>query len=133
MEFSVKHGNLETLKTGCLVVAVNEGKALVGPAADLDKACAGQISAAIKQGDISGKAGQTLMLFGLPGITAQRVLLIGAGKDDERGDRGFRKLVHKAISTLKSGGATGLEARGDGCCGFSSALCGVGPACRGSS
>ena len=106
MEFSVKHGNLETLKIGCLVVAVNEGKALVGPAADLDKACAGQISAAIKQGDISGKAGQTLMLFGLPGITAQRVLLIGAGKDDERGDRGFRKLVHKAISTLKSGGAT---------------------------
>ncbi|UAW97871.1 leucyl aminopeptidase [Halopseudomonas nanhaiensis] len=106
MEFSVKHGTLETIKTGCLVVAVNEGKTLSGPAAELDRACGGQLAAALKHGDISAKAGHTLMLFGLPGITAQRLLLIGAGKDEERGDRAYRKLVQKVISTLKDGGAT---------------------------
>ncbi len=106
MEFSVKHGTLETIKTGCLVVAVNEAKTLSGPAADLDRACGGQIAAALKHGDISGKAGHTLMLFGLPGITAQRLLLVGAGKEEDRGDRAYRKLVQKVFATLKDGGAT---------------------------
>ncbi|HDZ55970.1 MAG TPA: leucyl aminopeptidase [Pseudomonas xinjiangensis] len=106
MEFNVKHGALETIKTGCLVVAVSEARPLDGPAAILDKACSGQISAAVKHGDISGKAGQTLMLFGLPGITAQRVLLIGSGKDEDLGDRQFRKVVQKVTAVLKDGGAT---------------------------
>ncbi|MFN3581276.1 MAG: leucyl aminopeptidase [Pseudomonas sp.] len=106
MEFNVKHGALETIKSGCLVVALSETKTLSGPAADLDKACNGQISAAIKHGDISGKAGQTLMLFGLPGIAAQRLLLIGSGKDEELSDRAFRKLAQKVIATLKDGGAS---------------------------
>jgi len=106
MDFNVKHGTLETIKSGCLVVAISEGAPLEGPAAELDHACSGQISAAIKQGDITGNSGQTLMLFGLPGISAQRILLVGRGKDAELGDRQFRKLVQKVIITLKDGGAT---------------------------
>ena len=106
MDFNVKHGTLETIKSGCLVVAISEAAPLEGPAAELDKACSGQISAAIKHGDISGKSGQTLLLFGLPGVTAQRVLLVGRGKDAELSDRQFRKLVQKVVATLKDGGAT---------------------------
>ncbi|WP_373185322.1 leucyl aminopeptidase [Halopseudomonas sp.] len=106
MDFNVKHGTLETIKSGCLVVAISEAASLEGPAAELDRATSGQISAAIKHGDITGKSGQTLMLFGLPGVTAQRVLLIGRGKDAELSDRQFRKLVQKVIATLKDGGAT---------------------------
>ncbi len=106
MEFNVKHGKLETIKTGCLVVAIHDSRQLTGPAAELDQACNGQISAAIKHGDISGKSGQTLMLFGLPGISAQRVLLIGAGKADELNERGLRKLTQKTISTLKDRGSS---------------------------
>ena len=53
MEFNVKHGALETIKCGCLVVAVSESKTLSGPAAQLDSACGGQISAALKSGHCS--------------------------------------------------------------------------------
>lgn len=106
MEFNVKHGTLETIKSGCLVVALSEARSLSGPAADLDKACGGQISAAIKHGDITGKPGQSLMLFGLPGITAQRVLLLGYGKEDELNDRGLRKLAKAVVAQLKDGGAS---------------------------
>lgn len=106
MEFKVKHGALETIKSGCLVVAIADARGLTGPAAQLDAACSGMLSAAVKHGDISGKQGQTLMLFGLPGIAAARVLLIGAGKEDELGDRAFRKLVQKVGAVLKDGGAT---------------------------
>ena len=106
MEFNVKYGQLATIKTGCLVVALHDSRQLSGPVAELDKICNGQISAAIKHGDISGKSGQTLMLFGLPGISAQRVLLIGAGKADALAERDLRKLVQKTIATLKQGGAS---------------------------
>src|SRR5690554_8041424 len=82
MEFNVKHGALATIKTGCLVVGISEAKTLTGPAAELDATSGGQISAAIKRGDITGKSGQSLMLFALPGISAQRVLLVGTGKDE---------------------------------------------------
>ena len=75
MEFKVKHGALETIKSGCLVVAIADARGLTGPAAQLDAACSGMLSAAVKHGDISGKQGQTLMLFSLPGIAAARVLL----------------------------------------------------------
>ena len=105
MEFNVKHGALASIKTGCLVVGINEAKTLSGPAAELDTACGGQLSAAIKRGDISGKSGQSLMLFALPGITAERVLLVGTGKEDLN-DRSFRKLVTSVTGTLKNGGAT---------------------------
>ncbi|MEH6565671.1 MAG: leucyl aminopeptidase [Halopseudomonas sp.] len=106
MEFNVKHGALESIKCGCLVVAVSEGKTLSGSAAHLDSLCGGQISAALKTGDLSGKAGHSLMLFALPGIAAQRLLLIGSGKDEALSDRAWRRLAQKAITTLKDGAAT---------------------------
>ncbi|MFA5677468.1 MAG: leucyl aminopeptidase [Pseudomonas sp.] len=105
MEFNVKHGALATIKTGCLVIGINEAKTLSAPAAELDAASGGQLSAAIKRGDITGKSDQSLMLFALPGITAQRVLLVGTGKD-ELSDRSFRKLVTSVAGMLKHGGAT---------------------------
>ena len=105
MEFNVKHGALASIQTGCLVVGINEAKTLSGPAAELDTASGGQLSAAVKRGDISGKSGQSLMLFALPGITAERVLLVGTGKEDLN-DRSFRKLVTSVTGTLKNGGAT---------------------------
>src|SRR5690606_33188499 len=106
MEFNVKHGAPETIETGCLVVSINESSTLTGTAAHLDNLCGGRISAAVKQGDIAGQSGQTLMLFDLPGIAAQRVLLIGSGDKPELGDRDFRKLLQKAVAILKNGGAT---------------------------
>jgi len=106
MEFNVKHGAPETIKTGCLVVSINEARTLTGTAAHLDSVCGGQISAAVKRGDITGKSGQTLMLFALPGISAQRVLLIGSGKKPALSDRDYRKLLQKAVAILKDGGAT---------------------------
>ena len=104
MEFNVKHGALATIKTGCLVIGISEAKTLSGPAAELDTVSGGQLSAAIKRGDIVGKSGQSLMLFALPGITAQRVLLVGTGKE-ELDDRRYRKLLNSVANTLKGGAA----------------------------
>src|SRR5690606_2717123 len=61
-----------------------------------------------KRGDIAGKPGQTLLLHDLPGLKAERVLLVGAGKGD-LSDRQLRKLVTSVYGVLRNlGGSDAL-------------------------
>ena len=66
MDFSIKafdtKNTLTSAKSGCVAVAVFENKKLSQAAKALDGA--GEITAALKSGDISGKAGTTLLLRG---------------------------------------------------------------------
>ncbi len=101
MEFVVKNARPEALKTATLVVAVGEGRALSGAALALDTVSNGAISAVLKRGDLAGKVGQTLLLQSLPNLKAERVLLVGSGKDSELSDRQLRKLITAAQGVLK--------------------------------
>lgn len=101
MEFLVKSARPETLKTATLVVAVGEDRQLGSLAQAVDAASGGAIGAALKRGDLAGKLGQSLLLHGLSGLKAERVLLVGRGKET-LSDRQFRKLAASAFGTLKS-------------------------------
>ncbi|WP_263262619.1 leucyl aminopeptidase [Pseudomonas sp. RIT-PI-S] len=101
MELLVKSVNAETLKTATLVVPVSEGRSLGAIASKLDQQSNGAISAVLKHGDLEGKAGQTLLLHSLPGLRAERVLLLGVGKDALT-DRQWRKAVGSALGVLKN-------------------------------
>ncbi len=114
MEFLVKSVRPETLKTATLVLAVGEGRKLGASAKAVDDATGGAISAVLKRGDLAGKVGQTLLLQSLPNLKAERVLLVGAGKERELGDRQYRKLASAVLSTLKGlAGADAALALGD--------------------
>lgn len=114
MEFLVKSVRPETLKTATLVVAVGEGRKLGASAKAVDEATGGAIAKLLKRGDLAGKVGQTLLLQDLPNIKAERVLLVGAGKERELSDRAYRKLVSAVLNNLKSlGGADAVLALGD--------------------
>lgn len=102
MELVVKSVAAETLKAATLVVAVGEGRKLGATASKLDELSGGAISAVLKRGDLAGKPGQTLLLHSLPNLKAERVLLIGTGKDAELGDRAWRKLAVAALTVLNS-------------------------------
>ncbi|WP_271410904.1 leucyl aminopeptidase [Pseudomonas sp. Q1-7] len=106
MEFLVKSARLETLKTATLVVAVGEGRKLGEAAKTLDTAAGGAISALLKRGDLAGKVGQTLLLHSLPNLKAERVLLVGSGKERELSDRQFRKMIAAVNGVLKGLGGT---------------------------
>ena len=106
MELVVKSVNAETLKTATLVIAVGEGQALGAVAAKIDSLSGGAISAVLKRGDLAGKPGQTLLLHSLPNLKAERVLLVGTGKDNELGDRPWRKLASSVLNVLKGLGGT---------------------------
>ena len=114
MELVVKSVNPETVKTATVVVAVGEGRKLGASASRLDEQSGGAISAVLKRGDLAGKIGQSLLLHNLPNLKAERVLLVGVGKDQELGDRPLRKIVAAILSTLKGlGGSDAVLALDD--------------------
>ncbi|WP_069863496.1 leucyl aminopeptidase [Pseudomonas citronellolis] len=114
MEFLVKSVSPQTLKTATLVLAVGEGRKLGAVAQAVDAASGGAIAALLKRGDLAGKVGQTLLLQALPNLKAERVLLVGAGKERELSDRQYRKLVSSVLASLKSlGGGDAVLALGD--------------------
>ncbi len=108
MDFSIKSLDARTgidgLKTACLVVGVFEDRKLPEIARGLSGA--GALGAAIKSGDVSGKPGSTLLLRGVEGIAAERVLLVGLGKNEAISDKNFTGAVQAAARTLSNLGAT---------------------------
>jgi len=108
MDLVVKSVAAASLKTATLVLPVGEGRKLGASAKAVDEASKGALSAVLKRGDIAGKVGQTLLLQGIAGLKAERVLLVGTGKDDNLGDRAWRKVANAILGVLK--GLNGADA-----------------------
>ncbi|WP_284186285.1 leucyl aminopeptidase [Zoogloea oryzae] len=100
MEFTIKAGSPEKLKSGCVVVGVYAGGDLTASARALDKAANGAIAALLARGELDDKVGATLMLHDLPGVAAPRVLLVSLGKADELTDKSYRDAVSAAAKQL---------------------------------
>ena len=88
---------------GCIVVGVYEKGKLGRGAADIDAASKGLIKRHIKDGDISGRPGTILLLPAVPGVRAQRVLVVGLGKSGEFSVTRFRVANENAINLIKHG------------------------------
>jgi leucyl aminopeptidase len=101
MEIKVKTGQLAQHKTPCLVLGVFDRRKLMGPAEDMDQASGGRLSEMLKKGDIDGDPGQTLMLYEVPGISAERVLLVGCGKKKLLTRANLRKAAAAAVGLLQ--------------------------------
>ena len=86
MEFSIKALSPEKKKTGCLVLGVWQGAALTRAAQLADKASKRHIAGVLARGDLSGRTGSTLLLHAVPGLAAERVLLVGLGEQKEFGE-----------------------------------------------
>jgi leucyl aminopeptidase len=102
VEFSIKPLSPETAKTGCVVVGVHQGGELTPAARRLDESSKGALKRALS--DISGRTGSTLLLRALPGVAAERVLLVGLG-DKPLTEAAYRDAVRAAANALKELGA----------------------------
>ena len=106
MQFVVKTTKAVATKTATLVLPVGEDLMLGDTAQAVDAASAGAISTTLKRGDLQGKPGQTLLLQQLPGIKAERVLLVGIGKAEELDARQWRKVIAALSGALKNLGGS---------------------------
>ena len=102
MEFSIKQSSSEKQRSGCVVVGVYEGGKLSPAAQALDKAAAHHLSDLIARGDMNGKSASTLLLHKLPGIAAERVLLVGLGKASELDNKTSVDILRAAFAALNA-------------------------------
>jgi leucyl aminopeptidase len=100
MEFSTKTGTPDRIKTGCVVVGVYADRKLTHAANVIDAASDGALAAAAKRGDLPIKRGAVLMLTGVAGLAAERVLIVALGKQDELNAKGLSEAVRGAVTAL---------------------------------
>ena len=100
MEFTTTTTTLDKSPTGCLILGIYEGNKLTPSAAQADEVCGGLIKKVLKGGDLKGKLGQTLMLHQPEGLSCQRLLLVGCGKEKELNERNYRKISDAATRAL---------------------------------
>lgn len=101
MEFEIKSGDPATQKTPCLILGVFEKDQLPEPAQAIDRASGGYLSELLDKGDMDGEIDHTLLLYKVPGIACERVLLVGCGKREEFNRRNYRKALTAAVTLLK--------------------------------
>ena len=101
MEFKSRTGQPTKARTQCLVAGVYDKKVLSDIAKTLDKASRGYISRIIKKGDLTGKVGSGLLLHEVPGIAADRLLLVGLGGKAAMDVGQYQNLIKSTISKLK--------------------------------
>jgi leucyl aminopeptidase len=118
LEFSINSISPEQQRTACLVVGIFESRTLSDSARIIDNAAKSFISKLLRHGDMEGKLGSVLLLHKLPGIAADRVMLVGLGKEKEFGDSEYRQAIAAAIRQLAQTGSldamiclTGLNVR----------------------
>jgi len=100
VEFSIKQGSPEKLKTGCVVVGVHDGGKLSKAGQLLDKATGHALSDVIARGDMTGKTASTLLLHKQSGAPAERILLVGLGKPAELDNRNSVDILRAAFKAL---------------------------------
>ena len=103
MEFSIKALSPETAKTGCVVLGVHAQKELTPAARRVDQRAKGALRAALD--DLPSRTGATLLLRGLPGVAAERVLLVSLGERKEYGEPAYRDALRAAGGALRELGA----------------------------
>ncbi len=106
MEFSIKSGSPEKQRTGCVVVGVFDGRKLSTSAQAIDAASRHYLSEVLRRGDLDGKLGATLLLHSVPQIPADRVLLVGLGRERDFNEAAYRTALASATKALRSTGAS---------------------------
>ncbi len=105
LEFSIKSGAPEKQRTACVVVGVFEGRKLSDPGQEIDRASGGHLAGILRGGDMEGKAGATLLLHAVPDVLADRVLLVGLGKEREFHEKAYRDAIATSVRTLRDTGS----------------------------
>jgi leucyl aminopeptidase len=106
LDFSTKTLAPERSPAPCVAVGVFEPRKLSAAAEALDRAARGALRAVLKGGDMDGKLGATRLLYKVPHLAAERVLLVGLGKEAEFHPKAYREAVRSAVAAAAETGAS---------------------------
>ncbi|WP_373100568.1 MULTISPECIES: leucyl aminopeptidase [Pasteurellaceae] len=100
MKYTVKSTALAAVETSLLVGLFEDGM-LSESAARLDQLSGGYLTRLLQSGEISGKHGQVTVLRNIPQLKAERLFIVGCGKQNELTERRYKQLIQKAIGAVK--------------------------------
>jgi leucyl aminopeptidase len=119
MQIQIEQGSIQQSQADTIVVNLFEGVTKPGGATGaVDQALDGAISELIANGDLSGKVGETAVLYPRELIPARRVIVVGLGKQDDfdlegvrraaaAGSKRARQLKAKNVATIIHGAGIG--------------------------
>ncbi|MEM6986460.1 MAG: leucyl aminopeptidase [Pseudomonadota bacterium] len=103
MRITTRQAEPITVKTGALLLPVQADGVLPKHTATVDKACAGALAKRIDAGDLAEAAGATVCLHALPGVKAERTVLVRlAATDAEYG--AVEQALYNAYAALTKTG-----------------------------
>ncbi len=106
MKFTIKSEKPAEASTGCVILGVFEGQELSSAAAQFDRATRGLLSKLVKDGDIDGTSGKTLLVHYPDGAKCERVMIVGCGKESEFNEESYCKAVTSTARAANACGAT---------------------------
>jgi leucyl aminopeptidase len=109
LKFSTKQVQPGRAAAGCAVAGVFESRTLSAPARELDRTAGGALAAVLKRGDMDGKSGTALTLHDVSDVAAERVILVGLGRETEFGARQYREAIATAMRAVAATGAATAE------------------------
>jgi len=110
MDIKANPGLPKKVKNSCLLVAAN-GATLSDSAKSLNSDCGGLLKKLLKNGDITGKSGECVTLYDLPGSDFDRAIVVGFGDAKRLGRTSYLKILGLAFRTArKTGAATVVSA-----------------------
>jgi len=102
MEYLAQTSSPLTINTSCLIVGIYEKRDPSAPAKQVDEASGGVIGSVLSKGDIQGKQGEMLMLYGLSGVKASRVMLLGLGSRKNLSGKKMAEALGGAVKQLNA-------------------------------
>jgi len=105
MEYFVKSGNPEKQRVACVVVGVYDRRSPSEAAEIIDRVSNGVIASVMRRGDMDGKLGQTLILHNVPGTFADRVMLVGLGRERNFDEAAYRKAIASSARAVRQTGS----------------------------
>jgi len=106
MKHDIVSGKPDSQDYDCLVLGVHAKGKLPDATQAVDKAADSAIKKLIKRGDHDGKVGAIVTLYDLPGVKAERVMLLGLGDASTLDDTAWRKAMTAAVKALAGTGTS---------------------------
>ncbi len=100
MKFALANLSPALTQTACVVLPVFEDSQLTAAGEALNKATESLIGQVLERGDFKAQLGKTYLMPFAPGAEAERLLLVGMGKEDKLTDSRFRKAAQAAYTQL---------------------------------
>ncbi|MFC3679699.1 leucyl aminopeptidase [Bacterioplanoides pacificum] len=111
MHYQVSQSPAADIQASCIVVTLDQSGKLSEAASAINNAANGFLQARIDAGDIKGKLAETLLLPGVAGIAAERVLLVGTG-DKPQNATSASKILDAIAANVKTNTSVALALSG---------------------